>query len=275
MRRIIQVAGWLLLLTAYPPNRLSAQDIILATTTSLRDTGLLDSLLPSFQRAGWRVKVVAVGSGQALELARRGDADVVVSHAPAAEQVLVDSGYFVSRRRLMHNDFVVVGPENDPANISGQRDVVGALRAIANERAPFVSRGDRSGTHIMELSLWQRVRVTPPGPGAWYAEAGQGMAATLALASERRAYALSDRATFLAWRNRLQLDLLVEGDSLLLNVYSVLVTNPRNAPRVNRSGAEAFATWLLSPQVQQRIGEFGKARFGQSLFVPDARTGGP
>jgi tungstate transport system substrate-binding protein len=217
-----------------------------------------------------RVRVVAVGSGQALELGRRGDADVVVAHAPELERPLVDSGYFTSRRLLMHNDFLLVGPAADPAEAAPSGGVVAALGRIAASRARFVSRGDRSGTHLKELELWRRAGVTPPRPGAWYVEAGQAMAQTLLMASEKEAYALSDRSTFLVWRNRLDLVPLVEGDSLLFNVYHVLVTSPRTAGRVNHAGATALAEWLLSPEVQARIGAFGRSRFAQGLFVPAA-----
>lgn len=251
--------------------RLVGQDVILATTTSTRDAGLLDSLLPVFERsAGLRVRVIAVGSGQALAMGRRGDADVVLSHAPEAEQALVDSGFFTSRRRVMHNDFLVVGPPGDPAAVRGMNDAVAAFRRLGSASARFVSRGDRSGTHQMELGLWRRAGVTPPAPGAWYVEAGQGMGETLQMADEKGAYTLIDRATYLVWRDRVALGPMIEGDSLLYNVYHVLVVDPRNAPRVNRAGGEALAAFLLAPDTQARIGAFGRARFGQSLFYPDA-----
>src|SRR6266566_89893 len=205
-----------------------SRDVILATTTSTRDAGLLDTLVPLFERqTGYRVKVIAVGSGQALEMGRRGDADVVLAHAPEAERVLADSGY-------------------------------------------FVSRGDRSGTHQMDLKLWRAAAIQPPAAGSWYVEAGHGMGETLQMADEKRAYTLTDRATYLAWRDRLQLVPMVEGDPLLYNVYHVLELNPRNAPRINVAGGKAFADFMVAPATQALIGEFGKARFGQSLFIPDA-----
>ncbi len=247
--------------------------VFLATTTSTRDAGLLDSLLPVFERrSGYRVKVIAVGSGQALELGRRGDADVVLAHAPEQERVLTDSGYFVRRRLVMHNDFLLVGPPGDPAALRGTTDAVAAMRRLAG-RAPFVSRGDRSGTHQLELALWRRSGVRPPTPppaGAWYIESGQGMGETLQMAEQKHAYTLTDRATYLVWRDRVQLVPLVEGDSLLYNVYHVLEVSPRNAPRVNRAGAEALADFLVGADAQAIIAEFGKSRFGRSLFVPDA-----
>ena len=255
-----------------PPSTVQSPDVILATTTSTRDAGLLDSLLPVFERqTRYRVKVIAVGSGQALAMGRRGDADVVLSHAPEAERVLVDSGYFVRRRLVMHNEFLVVGPATDPAGLRGLSDAVAAFRRLAERRAPFVSRGDQSGTHQREQLLWKRTGMTalPPRDG-WYVESGQGMGATLQLADEKRAYTLTDRATYLAWRDKLQLVPMVEGDSLLYNVYHVLELNPKNAARVNLAGGRALADFFVAPETQALIAQFGKARFGQSLFVPDA-----
>lgn len=234
---------------------------------------MLDSLLPEFERrSGYHVTVIAVGSGQALAMGRRGDADLVLSHAPVAERALVDSGYFLARRLVMHNDFLVVGPAADPAGLRGMNDAVAAFRRMARGRGStrFVSRGDRSGTHQKELALWARAAVNFPGPGGWYIEAGQGMGETLLMADEKGAYTLVDRATYLVWRGRVQLVPMVEGDPLLFNVYHTLVVNPRNAPRVNRAGAEALADYFVSPETQRRIGEFGRSRFGQTLFVPDA-----
>ena len=262
-----------------PPSTVQNREVLLATTTSTRDAGLLDSLLPVFARqTGYRVKVIAVGSGQALEMGRRGDADVVLSHAPEAERLLADSGYFLHRRLVMHNDFLIVGPAADPAGLRGLSDAVAALRRTAAARATFISRGDRSGTHQRELQLWKQAGVAPPtgaGVGAaagvgWYIESGQGMAATLQMADEKRGYTITDRATYLAWRDKLQLVPEVEGDSLLYNVYHVMEVNPKNAPRVNTAGGKAFADFLVAPETQALIGAFGRSRFGQSLFVPDA-----
>ena len=254
-----------------PPSTVQSPDVILATTTSTRDAGLLDSLLPVFERqTRYRVKVIAVGSGQALAMGRRGDADVVLSHAPEAERVLVDSGYFVRRRLVMHNEFLVVGPAADPAGLRGLSDAVAAFRRLAERRAPFVSRGDQSGTHQREQLLWKRTGIAPPTRDGWYVESGQGMGATLQLADEKRAYTLTDRATYLAWRDKLQLVPMVEGDSLLYNVYHVLELNPKNAARVNLAGGRALADFFVAPETQALIAQFGKARFGQSLFVPDA-----
>ncbi len=266
---ICAVAG---ILTAQPPIRPSAQshDVLLATTTSTRDAGLLDSLLPIFEKqSGYIVKVIAVGSGEALELGRRGDADVVLAHAPAAERVLLDSGYFVRRRLVMHNVFLIVGPPDDPARIRGMPGAVAALRLIYSLGEPFVSRGDHSGTHLRELELWRRAGVPAPA-GAWYMESGQGMGQTLQMAEEKRAYVLTDIATYLAWRDRVSLVSLVQGDPALYNVYHVLELNPKNAPRINVEGGRALADFFVAPATQKLIGEFGRRRFRQSLFVPDA-----
>ena len=269
--------GLAILLAAYPTSRLpvQSQEVLLATTTSTRDAGLLDSLLPVFERrTGYRVKVIAVGSGQALEMGRRGDADLVLAHAPDQESVLTDSGYFLRRRLVMHNDFLIVGPPapapGDPAGLRGMTDAVAAMRRIAERGARFVSRGDRSGTHQLERKLWHAAGVEPPGAGSWYVESGHGMGETLQMADQMRAYTISDRATYLAWRDKVQLVPLVEGDPLLYNVYHVMDVNPRNAPRVNVVGGRALADFFVSPEAQALIGAFGKARFGQSLFVPDA-----
>ena len=254
-----------------PPLAAQSAEVILATTTSTRDAGLLDSLLPVFEReTRYHVKVIAVGSGQALAMGRRGDADVVLSHAPEAERVLVDSGYFVRRRLVMHNEFLVVGPATDRAGLRGLSDAVAAFRRLAERRAPFVSRGDQSGTHQREQLLWKRTGMTAPPRDGWYVESGQGMGATLQLADEKRAYTLTDRATYLAWRDKLQLVPMVEGDSLLYNVYHVLELNSKNAARANLTGGRALADFFVAPETQALIAGFGKARFGQSLFVPDA-----
>jgi tungstate transport system substrate-binding protein len=266
----------LAVLAATAAPQAQSRDVILATTTSTRDAGLLDTLVPLFERqSGYRIKVIAVGSGQALEMGRRGDADVVLSHAPEAERALVDSGYFVRRRLVMHNDFLIVGPPADPDGLRGMTDAVAAMRRIAERGAagqPFVSRGDRSGTHQLELKLWRVTGRPVPGPGegSWYIEAGQGMGATLQMADEKRAYTITDRSTYLVWRDKLQLVPMVEGDTLLYNVYHVLELNPRNASRINSAGGKALADFLVAPTTQALIADFGKAKFGQSLFSPDA-----
>ncbi|HET7791024.1 MAG TPA: substrate-binding domain-containing protein [Gemmatimonadales bacterium] len=261
------------LLSVHPSARLSAQstEIILATTTSTRDTGLLDSLLPVFEkRTGYTVKVIAVGSGQALAMGRRGDADLVLSHAPEEERLLTDSGYFLNRRLVMHNDFIIVGPAGDPDGLRSTDSAAVAFRKLLGGRAPFISRGDQSGTHQREQKLWKTAGVKPAPGAAWYVESGQGMAATLEMADEKRGYTLTDRGTYLAWKDKLELVPLVQGDGLLFNVYHVLEINPRNAPRVNIRGGKALADFFVAPETQSWIGRFGRAKFGVSLFIPDA-----
>ena len=245
--------------------------VILATTTSTQDAGLLDVLVPAFERrTGYTVKTIAVGTGQALALAARGEADVALAHAPELERKYVAEGKLANRRLVMVNDFVLVGPEADPAKIVGEKSAVAAFRRIAAAGARFVSRGDRSGTHVLEQALWRQAGIVPAAP--WYIESGQGMGATLGLADDRRAYTLSDRATLLAFGRRLALKLMVEGDRSLLNVYSVLEVNPASGPRVNAAGGKALADFLLSAEAQQVIRTFGADRYGRALFVPVAGT---
>jgi len=245
-----------------------SRDIMLATTTSVRDAGLLDELLPPFERAsGYTVKVVAVGSGQAMELGRRGEADLLILHDPAGEARFMADGFGIERRALMHNEFLVVGPDGDPARVRGS-DAVSAFRAIARSGAPFVSRGDRSGTHVKERFVWAAADVEPAAP--WYRESGQGMGATLLIAHEMQAYALTDVATFLGHQYPLELVILVEGDTLLRNPYHVIRANPARFPRVNAEGAAALWSYLLAPDTQRRIGEFRKGELGRAVFVPDA-----
>jgi len=250
---------------AGPP---AERSLILATTTSTQDSGLLDALLPEFTRAaGWQVKTLAVGSGQALELGRRGEADVLLVHSPAAEEAFVAEGTAGPRRLVMHNDFVLVGPEADPAGIRGLGGAE-ALQRIAAAQAVFVSRGDESGTNAREEDLWEKAGVTPGG--SWYQSTGQGMGATLRVAGEKAGYTLSDRATYLAQRDTLPLTVLSEGDPGLLNVYHVIEMTPRAGDRVQPEGAAAFAGWIVSPPAQEIIGRFGQEEFGQPLFTPDA-----
>lgn len=242
--------------------------LVLATTTSTQDSGLLEELVPAFEReTGWRVKAVAVGSGQAIALGERGEADVVLVHSPDAERELMDTGKAGERRIVMHNDFVVVGPASDPAGVEGAT-AAGALERIARHRAPFASRGDDSGTHAFELDLWARAGIEPQGD--WYEETGQGMGVTLRVASERRGYTVSDRGTLLTTNDGNDLEVLVEGEPELLNVYHVIDMTSTAGPRVNAAGGRAFADWIVSPQTQEMIGAFGRERFGQPLFTPDA-----
>ncbi|HEY2988576.1 MAG TPA: substrate-binding domain-containing protein [Candidatus Binatia bacterium] len=248
-----------------PQNR----EIILATTTSTQDSGLLDVLIPFFEKqTGYRVKTIAVGTGQALAMGAKGDADVVLAHAPSLEEKYVAEGNFVNRRLVMHNDFVIVGPPNDPAKIKDQPRVRDVFTRLAEGRFSFVSRGDNSGTHILELSLWDEISFKPSGN--WYIQVGQGMGAVLNVASEKSAYTVTDRGTYLALRRRLDLDILFEKENALLNIYHVMEVNPVKFPRVNPAGAAAFGNFLVSPEAQGIIKTFGVEKFGQPLFFPDA-----
>jgi len=240
--------------------------LVLATTTSVRDAGLLDVLLPVFEkRTGYSVKVIAVGSGQAMALGRRGEADLLILHDPAGEAAFVAEGYGVGRRSLMHNEFVMVGPAGDPASVRGTT-AVAALTAIAGQGTAFVSRGDRSGTHVKELELWRR-SGREPDP-RWYRESGQGMGATLVIADQLGAYTLTDIGTFLGHKAPLEFEILVEGDTALFNPYHVIRANPERFPSANERGAVALADYLLSAGAQQVIGRFGREEFGRSLFEP-------
>jgi tungstate transport system substrate-binding protein len=245
-------------------------ELILATTTSTQDSGLLDVLVPAFeQQSGYKVKVVAVGTGQALKMGEEGNADVLLVHAPSSEKPFMDSGFGADRRLVMHNDFIIVGPAADPAEIKGQAPA-DAFKTIFEAGASFVSRGDNSGTNTKELSIWKNASLDPKGK-PWYIESGQGMGATLTITSEKGAYTLTDRATYLANKANLQLDILVEGDPSLLNVYHVIAVNPEKWPKINAAGAKAFADFITSPETQQNIiGKFGVEKFGQPLFFPDA-----
>jgi tungstate transport system substrate-binding protein len=247
----------------------SSRNVILSTTTSIQDSGLLDVLVPLFEKqSGYSVKPISVGTGQALALAAKGDADVALVHAPSLEKKYVADGKLQNRRLVMYNDFVIIGPKADPAKIKTVKSAVAALKAIEQVKARFVSRGDNSGTHNLEKSLWKSAGVQPDG--SWYIESGQGMGATLGIAQERDAYAVTDRGTYLALRKRVTLPILIEGDRVLLNIYSVMEVNPGNGPRVNAAGGKAFADFMVAPQAQNLIKSFGVEKFGQPLFVPVA-----
>jgi tungstate transport system substrate-binding protein len=246
----------------------SNQDVILATTTSTADSGLLDVLVPLFEkRSGYRVKTIAVGTGQALAMGDKGEADVLLCHAPAAEKKLVDAGTVIEYQLVMHNDFVIVGPAADPAGIKGKNSVE-AFRLIGQKEAMFVSRGDDSGTNKQELAIWKAAGVSPQGK--WYQQSGQGMGATLIMASEKEGHTLTDRATYLAQKANVRLSILSEGDRALLNVYHVMQVNPAKFDRVNAAGAKAFVDFMVAPDIQKIIGSFGLDKYGQPLFFPDA-----
>jgi tungstate transport system substrate-binding protein len=243
--------------------------VLLSTTTSTQDSGLLDVLLPLFEKeTGYSVKTIAVGTGQALVLAARGESDVTLVHAPSLEKRYVAEGKLLNRRLVMYNDFVIVGPKEDAAKIKSGRTALAAFKLIEQAKASFVSRGDNSGTHHLEKSLWNQAGVEPKG--AWYIESGQGMGPTLVIANERNAYTLTDRGTYLSFRKRVTLPILFEKDRLLLNIYSVIEVNSGNGPRVNATGGKAFADFLVSSRAQAVIGSFGTKTFGQPLFMPIA-----
>ena len=247
----------------------NSKSIILSTTTSTQDSGLLDVLVPLFEkRTGYSVKTASVGTGQALELAARGEADVALVHAPSLEKKYVADGKLLNRRLVMYNDFVIIGPENDPARIKSIKSSIQAMKLIAESGSPFVSRGDNSGTHNLEKKLWKQAGIEPKG--GWYIESGQGMGATLGIANERNAYTITDRATYLAFQKRVALPILLEKDKPLLNIYSVMEVNPANGPRINTVGGKSFADFMVAPETQAVIKNFGMDKYGQTLFTPVA-----
>jgi len=266
---IVLAVGVILGMIAAPRPVAPGRPVILSTTTSTQDSGLLDVLVPMFEKkTGTTVKTISVGTGQALALAAKGEADVCLVHAPDSEKKYVADGLLLNRRLVMHNDYIIVGPAEDPARIKGLAGAADALKRISEAKATFVSRGDNSGTHQLEKKLWKEAKLEPAG--AWYLQAGQGMGATLGIASEKRAYAVTDRGTFLAFQKRVQLVNLVEKDRILLNIYSVLEANATKFPRVNAAGGKAFADFMLSKEVQEIIKTFGVDKYGEPLFFPDA-----
>ncbi len=240
----------------------------LATTTSTDNSGLLNVLLPPLERMfDVRVDVIAVGTGKALALGRNGDVDVILVHAREAEDKFVMEGYGINRRDVMYNDFIIIGPADDPAGVSGMKDAVAALKIISTKKAPFASRGDDSGTHKREKSLWREVGIKPSG--SWYMETGQGMGATLQIADEKRAYTLSDRGTYLAYKDKIDMEILVEGDTArLANPYGIIAVNPAKHPHTNYLYAMLLIGWVTSVEGQKIIGQY--KRFGEPLFHPMA-----
>ncbi len=267
------VASFAALLLATP---VAAQDksIIVASTTSTQDSGLFGYLLPIYKaKTGVEVRVVALGTGQALDTGRRGDADVVFVHAKSEEEKFVAEGFSVKRQPVMYNDFVLIGPKTDPAGIKGSKDIAAALKAVSEKAAPFISRGDRSGTHVAELNLWRVASIDiAASKGPWYREIGQGMGAALNMASASSAYVLSDRATWISFKNKGELDIVVEGDKRLFNQYGVMLVNPAKHPTVKKELGQQFVDWLVSPEGQNTIA--GYKVDGKQLFYPNATEPG-
>jgi len=255
---------------ALSPAAAQQKNVILATTTSTQDSGLLDVLNPMFEKkTGYMMKTIAVGSGQAMAMGEKGEADVLLVHSPEAEQKFVAAGYGINRRLVMHNDYIVVGPAADPAGIKSAKMTVDAFKKIADAGAVFMSRGDNSGTHAKEKSIWKAAGINPEGQ-KWYQQTGLGMGQTLNVSSEKKAYTLADRGTYLALKKNLQLDILKEGDAVLLNIYHVIEVNPAKYPKVNTAGGKAFADFMVSKEAQDVIKTFGVEKFGGALFFPDA-----
>jgi tungstate transport system substrate-binding protein len=250
-----------------PPKQ---KNIILATTTSTQDSGLLDVLIPVFEKkTKYFVKTIAVGSGQAMVMGQKGEADVLLVHSPAAEKKFVAEGYGINRRLVMHNDFIVVGPKSDPAGVKGTKSAVEVFKKIAAANALFMSRGDNSGTNAKEKDIWKAAGIKAEGQ-KWYQQTGLGMGQTLNVAAEKKAYTLADRGTYLALKKNLGLDILAEGDGILLNIYHVIEVNPAKWPKVNAAGAKAFADFMVSKPTQKIIKTFGVDKYGSPLFFPDA-----
>lgn len=245
-------------------------ELILSTTTSTKDSGLLDVLIPMFEKkTGYSVKPIAVGSGAAMTMGERGEADVLLVHAPDSEKTFMDNKHGATRKLVMHNDFIIVGPAADPAKIKGSATTTDALKKIAAAKALFISRGDNSGTDQLDKKVWKTTGTDPKGQ-TWYQETGQGMGATLNVASEKNGYTITDRATYLATQKNLSLVILLEGDPALLNIYHVITVDPKKSDKINAAGATAFADFMVAKETQQVIAEFGKDKYGAALFFADA-----
>jgi len=261
---------FLIFISLMTPVHAQQKTIILATTTSTQDSGLLDILIPIFEKkTGYFVKTIAVGSGQAMAMGQKGEADVLLVHSPEAEKKFIAEGYGINRRLIMHNGYIIVGPSEDPVKIKGVKSSSEAFKKIASMKALFMSRGDNSGTHSKEKGIWKAAGINPEGE-KWYQQTGLGMGQTLNVAAEKKAYTLADRGTYLALRKNLNLDILVQGDAILLNIYHVIEVNPAKWPKVNAAGAKAFADFMVSKETQNIIKTFGVDKFGSPLFFPDA-----
>ena len=269
MRVTFLTVATLIIISLTTPVYAQQKTIILATTTSTQDSGLLDVLIPILEKkTGYLVKTIAVGSGQAMAMGQKGEADVLLVHSPVAEKKLVAEGYGVNRRIIMHNDFIIVGPSEDSAKINGSKSASESFKKIASAKALFLSRADKSGTHVKETDIWKKAGVNPEGE-KWYQQTGLGMGQTLNVTAEKKGYTLADRATYLALKKNLGLDILVEGDAILLNIYHVIEVNPAKWPKVNTAGAKAFADFMVSKEAQEIIKSFGVDKFGSPLFFPD------
>ena len=270
MHTVLAGLAVILVLMAWTQVQAQQKNIILSTTTSTQDSGLLDVLIPIFEKkTGYFVKTIAVGSGQAMAMGQKGEADVLLVHSPAAEKKFVAEGYGVNRRIIMHNDFIVVGPAEDPAKIKGVKGTPQVFKQIASAGSLFLSRSDKSGTHSKEMAIWKAAGINPEGQ-KWYQQTGLGMGQTLNISSEKKGYTLADRGTYLALKKNLSLDILAQGDAILLNVYHVIEVNPAKWPKVNAAGGKAFADFMVSREVQDIVKTFGVEKFGSPLFFPDA-----
>ncbi len=246
------------------------KELILATTTSTQDSGLLDYLLPVFEAdTGIVAKVVAVGTGQAIKMGEDGEADVLLVHAKASEEEFVKAGHGVERFDVMYNDFILIGPKDDASvKDASEQKILTALQYINDNKVKFVSRGDDSGTHKAELNLWKQLNIEPSGD--WYISAGKGMGAVIQMANEMKAYTYTDRATYLSMKDKIDLDIIVEGDKALFNQYGVIAVDPNKNDKINKEGAQAFVDWILSDKVQELIGQYGIDKYGEALFTPNA-----
>jgi tungstate transport system substrate-binding protein len=269
LTRITTLVATLAILAGGTVALAASKSVILATTTSTQDSGLLDVLVPQFEKqSGFQVKTISVGSGQAMKMGEKGEADVLLVHSPDAEKKFMADGFGVSRRLVMHNDFIIAGPAGDPAKVKGAT-AADAMKRIATSGSIFVSRGDNSGTHAKEKGLWKGAAVNPEGQ-KWYQQTGLGMGQTLNVAAEKKGYTITDRATYLSLKKGLGLEILVEGDSKLLNIYHVIELNTTKWPKVNAQGGKAFADFMVAKKTQETIGRFGVDKFGAPLFFPDA-----
>jgi len=259
-----------LFITGAVSTQAQEKTVILATTTSTQDSGLLDVLLPMFEKqTGYFVKTIAVGSGQAMAMGQKGEADVLLVHSPAAEQKFIADGFGVNRKLVMHNDYIIVGPADDPAKIKGMKSTPESFKMIASAAALFLSRGDNSGTNAKEKEVWKAAGINPEGQ-KWYQQTGLGMGQTLNVANEKDGYTLADRGTYLSLKKNLELDILMEGDAILLNIYHVIEVNPTKWPKVNVAGAKAFSDFMVAKATQDVIKTYGVEKFGSPLFFPDA-----